>query len=413
MVESTMELMDWFRKQVEEADADVLQEMVRIFAETLMDTDAQAVCNAGYNEKSPERTNTRNGYRSRAWDTRAGTIDLAVPKLRQGSYFPSWLLEPRRRAEKALIAVVADCYLAGVSTRRVDKLVKTLGIEGISKSQVSKMAKSLDEMVESFRNRPLDAGPYPYLWLDALVQKSRESGRIVNVATLTAIGVNADGYREVLGVDVVTSEDGAGWLEFLRALKARGLSGVALIVSDAHPGLKDALDATFPGASWQRCRTHFMRNLLCRVPKSAQGLVATLVRSIFAQPDAESVQKQHAYVVEQLEGKFPEAAELLAQAGEDILAFASFPKEHWRQIWSNNPLERLNREIRRRTDVVGIFPNRAAVIRLVGAVLAEQHDEWQVARRYMSAESIAVAMRPPLTTIGTTAEEEAPALMAG
>ena len=235
MVEPTMELLDWFRKQVEQAYGDVLQEMLRIFAETLMDADASAACNAGFNEKSADRTNTRNGYRSRTWDTRACTIDLAVPKLRQGSYFPSWLLEPRRRAEKALVAVVADCYLAGVSTRRVDKLVKTLGIEGISKSQVSKMAKSLDEMVESFRNRPLDAGPYAYLWLDALVQKSRDGGRIVNVATLTAIGVNADGHREVLVVDVVTSDDGAGWLDFLRGLKARWLSGVALITSDAHP----------------------------------------------------------------------------------------------------------------------------------------------------------------------------------
>jgi len=353
-----------------------------------MDSDAQSVCNAGYNEKSPDRTNKRNGYRSRQWDTRAGTIDLAVPKLRQGSYFPSWLLEPRRRAEKALIAVVADCYLAGVSTRRVDKLVKTLGIEGISKSQVSKMSKSLDEMVESFRNRPLDAGPYPYLWLDALVQKSREGGRIVNVATVIAIGVNADGHREVLGVDVFTSEDGACWTSFLRDLKARGLLGVACITSDAHPGLKDAIAATFPGAVWDRCRTHFMRNLLCRVPKSAQGLVATLVRSIFAQPDSESVWAQHANVVEQLEGKFPQAASLLADSAEEVLAFTAFPKEHWRQIWSNNPLERLNREVRRRTDVVGIFPNRNAVIRLVGAVLAKQHDEWQVARRYMSRESL-------------------------
>lgn len=315
-------------------------------------------------------------------------MDLAVPKLRKGSYFPSWLLEPRRRAEKALVAVVADCYLAGVSTRRVDKLVKTLGIEGVSKSQVSKMAKSLDEMVESFRNRPLDAGPYPYLWLDALVQKSREGGRIVNVATVIAIGVNADGHREVLGVDVFTSEDGAGWLEFLRSLKARGLAGVALVTSDAHPGLKDALDATFPGACWQRCRTHFMRNLLCRVPKASQDLVATVVRSIFAQPDADSVRTRHDHVVDQLDAKFPEAARLLAQAEDEILAFTAFPKEHWRQIWSNNPLERLNREIRRRTDVVGIFPNREAVIRLVGAVLAEQHDEWQVARRYMSQESL-------------------------
>jgi len=235
---------------VEETDADILQEMLRIFADTLMDSDAQSVCNAGYNEKSPDRTNTRNGYRSRQWDTRVGTIDLAVPKLRQGSYFPSWLLEPRRRAEKALIAVVADCYLAGVSTKRVDKLVKTLGIEGISKSQVSKMAKSLDEMVESFRNRQLDAGPYPYLWLDALVEKSREGGRIVNVATVIAIGVNADGHREVLGVDVFTSEDGACWTSFLRDLKARGLLGVACITSDAHPGLKDAIAATFQGPSW-------------------------------------------------------------------------------------------------------------------------------------------------------------------
>jgi putative transposase len=366
----------------------MLSEMLRIFTETLMDADAQSLCNADFNEKSPDRTNTRNGYRSRTWDTRAGTIDLAVPKLRQGSYFPSWLLEPRRRAEKALIAVVSDCYLAGVSTRRVDKLVKTLGIEGISKSQVSKMVKSLDEMVESFRNRPLDAGPYPYLWLDALVQKSREGGRIVNVATLTAIGVNTDGHREVLGVDVVTSEDGAGWLDFLRNLKARGLSGVALITSDANPGLKDAIAATFPGTVWQRCRTHFMRNLLCRVPKASQDLVATVVRSIFAQPDASSVRTQHEHVVEQLEDKFPDAARLLSDAEDEILAFAAFPKEHWRQVWSKNPLERLNREIRRRTDVVGIFPNRAAVIRLVGAVLAEQHDEWQVARRYMSRESL-------------------------
>lgn len=253
---------------------------------------------------------------------------------------------------------------------------------------VSKMAKNLDEIVESFRSRPLDTGPYPYLWLDALVQKSREGGRIVNVATLTAIGVNADGHREVLGVDVITSEDGAGWLDFLRSLKARGLSGVALITSDAHPGLTDAIAATFPGATWQRCRTHFMRNLLCRVPKSAQGLVATLVRSIFAQPDSESVRAQHANVVEQLSSKFPQAASLLSEAVEEILAFAAFPKEHWRQVWSNNPLERLNREIRRRTDVVGIFPNREAVIRLVGAVLAEQHDEWQVSRRYMSRESL-------------------------
>jgi transposase-like protein len=335
--------------------------------------------------------NRRNGYRERDFDTRAGTIELLLPKLRQGSYFPSWLLEPRRRAERALVAVVAECYVKGVSTRRVDGLVKTLGIEGISKSKVSEMAKSLDEMVAAFRSRPLDAGPYTYLWCDALALKCREGGRIANVAAVVATSVNADGHREILGLDVLTSEDGAGWTAFLRDLVARGLSGARLVVSDDHTGLVGAVQAVLPGASWQRCRTHFMRNLLTRVPKSAQGVVATLVRTIFAQPSAEEVQAQLGRVTEQLERLFPAAAELLAQAGPDITAFACLPTEHWRQIWSNNPQERLNREIRRRTDVVGIFPNRAAIVRLVGAVLAEQHDEWAVARRYMSQESLAKA----------------------
>jgi transposase-like protein len=289
------------------------------------------------------------------------------------------------------MAVIADCYLAGVSTRRVDGLVKTLGIEGISKSQVSELAKSLDEMVASFRSRPLDGGPYPYLWLDALTQRVREGGRIVNVHAVIATGVNGEGYREVLGIDLVTSEDGVAWTQLLRDLVARGLSGVQLVVSDGHPGLVEAVRAVLPGASWQRCRTHLMRNLLTRVPKSAQGLVATLVRTIFAQPDAASTWAQHERIVDQLTERFPEAAALLADAAEDLLAFASFPKEHWRQIWSNNPQERLNKEIRRRTDVVGIFPDRGSVIRLVGAILAEQHDEWAVARRYMSAESLAKA----------------------
>jgi transposase-like protein len=261
----------------------------------------------------------------------------------------------------------------------------------MSKSQVSRLAESLDEAVAAFRNRPLDAGPYPYVWLDALTQRCREGGRIVNVATVVATAVNGEGKREVLGVDVVTSEDGAGWTAFLRGLVARGLSGVELVVSDAHPGLKDAIASVPPGAAWQRCRTHFMRNVLTRVPKSAQAMVATVVRTIFAQPDRESTWAQHAKVVAQLEEKFPAAAELLAEAGPDLLAYAGFPKEHWRQVWSNNPQERLNREIRRRTDVVGIFPNREAVLRLVGAVLAEQNDEWAVARRYMSIESLAQA----------------------
>jgi len=356
-----------------------------------VDAEVSAICGADFQERAPERTNKRNGYRERDWDTRAGTMELSIPKIRKGSYFPSWLLEPRRRAEKALVSVIADCYLAGVSTRRVDKLVKTLGIEGISKSQVSRMAKSLDEVVESFRNRPLDEGPYAYLWLDAQVQKVREGGRVVNVATVQAIAVNSDGHREVLGLDVFTGEDGSGWTAFLRGLVSRGLSGVKLVVSDAHQGLKDAIASCLPGASWQRCRAHFMRNLMCRVPKASQDLVATVVRSIFAQPDEKSVRAQHAYVVEQLEGKFPEAARLLDEAEDEVLAFASFPKAHWKQIWSNNPPERLNREIRRRTDVVGIFPDRAAVARLVGAVLSEQNDEWQVARRYIRVESLVKA----------------------
>ena len=285
--------------------------------------------------------------------------------------------------------MVAECYVRGVSTRRVEGLVQTLGIQSLSKSQVSELARILDSEVAAFRARPLDAGPYPYVWVDALAVKCRETGRIVNVAGVVATGVNADGHREILGVDVLTSEDGAGWTAFLRDLVARGLAGVELVISDAHAGLREAIAAVLAGASWQRCRTHFIRNLLCRVPKSAQGLVATLVRSIFAQPDAASSHAQHARVVEQLQDRFPAAAELLADAAGDLLAFTGFPKEHWRQIWSNNPQERLNKELRRRTDVVGIFPNREAVIRLVGAVLAEQHDEWAVARRYLSAESLA------------------------
>ncbi len=391
MVEPTMDPVVWLRKQLEEADVDLLREMVATFVQALMGAEADAVCGALYGERSSDRVNRRNGYRARDFDTRVGTMSLAIPKLREGSYFPDWLLTPRRRAERALVAVVAECYVKGVSTRRVDGLIKTLGIEGISKSQVSELAKSLDEDVAAFRTRPLDAGPYTFVWLDALSLKCREGGRIANVAAVVATAVNADGHREILGLDVLTSEDGAGWTAFLRDLVARGLSGVRLVISDDHTGLVQAISAVLPGASWQRCRTHFIRNLLTRVPKNAQGVVATLVRSIFAQPSAEEVTAQLGRVTEQLERLFPAAAELLASAGPDITAFASLPVEHWRQIWSNNPQERLNREIRRRTDVVGIFPNRAAIVRLVGAVLSEQHDEWTVARRYMSQESLAKA----------------------
>ena len=391
MVPDTMDALSWLRKQLESADVDLLREMVKGFCERLMGAEVDAICGADYGERSPERVNRRNGYRERPWDTRAGTIALAVPKLREGSYFPDWLLEPRRRAERAFVQVVAECYVRGVSTRRVEGLVRHLGIERISRSRVSEMAKELDQAVEAFRTRPLDRGPYTYLWLDALTQKVREAGRIVNVACVLATAVSAEGTREILDLDLHTTEDGAGWTAFLRGLVARGLSGVRLVISDAHPGLVDAIASTLPGASWQRCRTHFVRNLLTKVPKAAQPFVASAVRSIFDQPDAQTTHAQHARVQDQLAERFADAAELLERAGPDILAFTSFPETHWRQIRSNNPQERLNKEIRRRTDVVGIFPDRPSVIRLVGMVLAEQHDEWAVGRRYMSAESLARA----------------------
>ncbi|PSK68011.1 hypothetical protein B0E53_00086 [Micromonospora sp. MH33] len=342
--------------------------------------------------------NSRNGYRVREWDTRAGTIDLAIPKLRQGSYFPDWLLTHRRRAEQALVSVVATSYLLGVSTRRVEKLVEQLGIRQLSKSLVSEMAAHLDAQVEAFRNRPLDAGHYTFVWMDALTMKVREHGRTVNVHALIAVGVNADGQREVLGLDVASDEDGAGWLAFLRSLTARGLSGVRLVISDAHAGLVQAIGAALPGASWQRCRTHYLRNLLTKVPKSAQPWIATLVRTIFDQPDADAVRAQFDRVVTAIEAKFPAAAEHLDTARDDLLAFTGFPREIWHQIWSNNPQERLNKEIRRRSDVVGIFPNRPAIIRLGGAVLAEQTDEWTEGRRYMGLELLAKARMVTIET---------------
>ena len=388
---STMDPAEWLGKQLEHASPDLLREMLSTFVAQLMGSEVDAICGAGYGERSPDRVNSRNGYRPREWDTRAGTIELAVPKLRSGSYFPDWLLDRRRRAEQALISVIATSYLLGVSTRRVDKLVQTLGIEGISKSQVSRMAKILDAEVEAFRTRPLDAGPYVYLWLDALTQKVREGGRVVTVAVVIATGVNGDGQREILGVDLVTTEDGAGWLAFLRSLVARGLSGVKLVVSDAHEGLVDAIASVLVGAGWQRCRTHFANNLRAKTPKHAWPMVAGMLRSVFEQPDKNAVHRQFREVCAALDGKFPDALALLEAAETDVLAFSAFPVEHWKQIRSNNPQERQNKEIRRRTDVVGIFPDRAAVIRLVGAVLAEQHEEWACARRYMSVESLAKA----------------------
>jgi putative transposase len=379
----SIDLSSWMSEHLEQASPDLLRAMLGSFVEALMGADADAICNAPYGARSEERTNTRNGYRHRDWDTRAGTIDVAIPKLRSGSYFPDWLLAHRRRAEAALVSVVATSYLLGVSTRRMEKLVGTLGIDRLSKSQVSEMAKALDEQVAAFRSRPLDAGPYTFMAADALVLKVREGGRTVNVHAMVATAVNADGFREILGLQVSTAEDGAGWLAFLRDLVARGLTGVALVTSDAHAGLVGAVGATLPAASWQRCRTHYAANLMAVTPKSAWGWVKALLHSVYDQPDAEAVHAQFNRVLDALTEKMPQVHDHLDAARADILAFTVFPKAIWRQIWSNNPNERLNREIRRRTDVVGIFPNRDSLIRLVGAVLAEQHDEWTEMRRYI------------------------------
>jgi len=379
-------------EQLSQASPDLLRELLTLFINTLMSAEADAVCGAAYGQVSPDRTNRRNGYRGREFDTRAGTLELALPKLRTGTYFPEWLLERRKRAERALTSVIATCYLLGVSTRRMDKLVQSLGITGLSKSQVSEMAKDLDEHVESFRSRRLDdAGPFTFVAADALVLKVREGGRVVGVHALVATGVNADGHREILGLQVTTSEDGAGWLGFFRDLVARGLTGVKLVTSDAHAGLVAAIGATLDGASWQRCRTHYAANLMSITPKTSWPWVKTILHSIYDQPDAPSVHAQFDRAISALEAKLPAVADHLETARADILAFTAFPKEIWRQIWSNNPNERLNREIRRRTDVVGIFPDRGSIIRLVGAVLAEQHDEWAEGRRYLGLDVLARA----------------------
>jgi len=400
----SIDLSGWLSEQLTQASPDLLRQMLATFVEALMGADADAICGAPYRERSEERTNTRNGYRRRTWDTRVGSIELAIPKTRTGSYFPDWLLERRRRAEAALITVVATSYLLGVSTRRMERLVATLGIDRLSKSQVSEMAKSLDEQVAAFRTRPLDAGPYTFVAADALVLKVREGGRTVKVHALVATGVNAEGYREILGLQVTSAEDGAGWLAFFRDLVARGLTGVALVTSDAHQGLVAAIGATLPGASWQRCRTHYAANLMSATPKSAWGWVKALLHSVYDQPDADAVHAQFDRVLDALTDKLPPVAEHLDDARADILAFTGFPKAIWRQIWSNNPNERLNREIRRRTDVVGIFPDRDALIRLVGAVLAEQHDEWTEMRRYIGLDVLARSRMALIDNTETTEE---------
>jgi putative transposase len=400
-------LSELLRKAMIEQDAGFLKEGVRVLSQALMEMEVQEHVGAGRHERSAERTGQRNGYRERDWDTRVGTVELRVPRVRDSSYFPS-LLEPRRRAERALSAVVQEAYVHGVSTRKVDELVKALGMAGISKSQVSRLCEELEEEVARFRERPLE-GSYPYVWLDATYVKARQDGRVASVAVVIAVGVNGEsGEREVLGLDVGPSEEGAFWLTFLRSLVARGLSGVRLVTSDAHRGLKGAIEAVLVGSSWQRCRVHFMRNALSLVPKAAQQMVGATIRTVFAQPDAASAREQWRRVADGFRSRFPKLAGLMDEAEEDVLSYAAFPQEHWQKIWSNNPLERLNKEVKRRTNVVGIFPNEGSVIRLVGAVLSEQHDEWQVSKRYFSAGSLAklkrkeeaVVDQPELMTAG-------------
>ena len=369
-------------------DTDFLKEGVRVLSQAIMEMEVEEHIGAARHERTEGRSGHRNGYRERTWDTRAGTVELRVPRVRDGSYFPS-LLEPRRRAERALSAVVQEAYVHGVSTRKVDELIKALGMDGISKSRVSELCEELDEQIERFRDRPLE-GSHPYVWIDATYVKARQDGRVVSVAVVIAVGVNGEtGEREVLGLDVGPSEDGVFWTSFLRSLVARGLSGVRLVTSDAHRGLKGAIGAVLQGAAWQRCRVHFMRNALSLVPRAAQQMVGATIRTVFAQLDAESAHEQWRRVADGFRSRFPKLADLMDEAEEDVLAYATFPAEHWQKVWSNNPLERLNKEVKRRTNVVGIFPNEAAVIRLVGAVLSEQHDEWQVGKRYFSGGSLA------------------------
>jgi putative transposase len=391
---------------VGDASPDLLRHLLSTVINALLSADADAVCGAEWGQASPDRVTQRNGYRHRELDTRTGTIDVAIPKLRQGSYFPDWLLERRKRAEAALISVVATCYLLGVSTRRMDKLVQTLGITSLSKSQVSRMAAELDEQVTAFRTRPLAAaGPFSFVAADALTMKVREHGRVVNAVVLVATGVNADGHREVLGVKVATSETGQAWNAFFADLVARGLHGVLLITSDAHAGLVEAIAANLPGTAWQRCRTHYAANLMSVCPKSAWPAVKAMLHSVYDQPDAAAVHAQFDKLLDQVGTRLPEVAEHLDNARADILAFTAFPKQIWRQIWSNNPNERLNKEIRRRTDVVGIFPNRDAVTRLVGAVLAEQHDEWVEGRRYFSLDALTRARSTAAAATESTPEQ--------
>jgi putative transposase len=383
MTDDSMALIELLQKT---DDADFLKSVAELTLERLMAFEVEGLCGAAKHERSESRLNYRNGYRARALDTRLGTLELRVPKLRQGTYFPPFL-EPRKMSERALAAVVQEAWIGGVSTRRVDELVQALGMSGISKSQVSKLCREIDERVRSFLDRPL-AGEWPYLWLDATYLKLREGGRIIAAAVIVAVAVNTDGRREIIGLGVGPSEAAVFWIEFLRGLVRRGLKGVKLVIADAHEGVKAAI-AKVLGATYQRCRVHFMRNVLVHIPRSHHAMVAAAIRQVFVQPDRAAAGALWRHVTDQLRPRFPRLATLMEGAEHDVLAYLTFPTPHRTKLHSTNPLERLIKEIKRRTDVVGIFPNDASIVRLVGAVLLEQNDEWQLQHRYLSLETIA------------------------